>query len=373
MTATKKGAKKLPSKFVTISNRSYGNALKGEKIYYEGARPTALKDDGRIGFGKHILEQLRKKFGKRVRWIITKETDKIEQFYGVTYVRTSLAFLGKLNKENFSRTRDIKNDILARHFSSTFPVHFADAAPSVYIPNSLAQIVNKDIVSRLSSDDREALNSFLPDYLASESAKSVNLLKATAQIDSLTKLADELETAMDESRSESWWQTFIRGNILLIQQGYIKAIEKMNVSIGNTKYPDFLLVTHDSFLDIFEIKKPTTAMLKHDSGRDNYFWDNELSRAIIQVENYISHITTKAHEVRTFILDTYEIDLSVVRPRGIILAGDARTLNTQKEKNDLRLLSLGLKNITIVSYDELLTRLRNYIRVLEESVKKKKR
>ena len=121
----------------------------------------------------------------------------------------------------------------------------------------------------------------------------------------------------------------------------------MNVAIGNTKYPDFLLVTHDSFLDIFEIKKPTSEMLKHDAGRDNFFWDNELSRAIIQVENYISHITTKAHEVRTFILDKYKIDLSVVRPRGIILAGDARSLESAKEKNDLRLLSQGLKNITI--------------------------
>ena len=88
---------------------------------------------------------------------------------------------------------------------------------------------------------------------------------------------------------------------------------------------------------------------------------------MIQVENYISQITAKSAEVRSFILDNYKIDLSVVRPRGIILAGDARTLESQKEKNDLRLLSQGLKNITIVTYDELLTRLHNYIKVLEEA------
>jgi len=369
--AAKKSSKKASIKpsypFVTVENKSYGNALKGIDIFYEGERPKGLQDDGRISFGKHILEQLIKKFGSEIQWIITKELDSIDKENGITYVRTSAFFLARLNKENFARTRDIKNDILARNLSATFPEHFTGFAPSVYVANTLAQIVNKDIVNRLSSKDRDALNAFLPDYLASESAKAVNLLKAAAQIESLTALADELEQAMTGTRSENWWQNFIRGNILLIQQGYIKAIEKMNVAIGNTKYPDFLLVTHDSFLDIFEIKKPSTAMLKHDAGRDNYFWDNELSRAIIQVENYISQITAKSAEVRSFILDNYKIDLSVVRPRGIILAGDARTLESQKEKNDLRLLSQGLKNITIVTYDEWLTRLRNYIKVLEEA------
>jgi hypothetical protein len=71
--------------------------------------------------------------------------------------------------------------------------------------------------------------------------------------------------------------------------------------------------------------------------------------------------------VRSFILDQYKIDLKVVRPRGIILVGDARSLTSIKERNDLRLLSQGLKSISIVTYDELLTRLRNYIKVLEES------
>ena len=130
---SKKASEKLPSKFVVVSNGSYGNALKGQNIYYEGERPRALKDDGRIGFGKHLFEQLRRRFGKRIRWIISEEVDSIYQSYGITYVNTSLAFLARLNKESFARTRDIKNDILARSLSATFPEHFTDAAPSVYV------------------------------------------------------------------------------------------------------------------------------------------------------------------------------------------------------------------------------------------------
>src|SRR5207248_26025 len=126
-------------------------------------------------------------------------------------------------------------------------------------------------------------------FIASESIKSVNLLKAAAQIKSLKELASELERAIGSGHGESWWQTFIKEKILIIQQGYIQAIEKMNVVVGNTKFPDFSMVTHDSYIDILEIKKPDTNLIKLDTSRNNYHADIELSRAIIQVENYIEN------------------------------------------------------------------------------------
>jgi hypothetical protein len=211
---------------------------------------------------------------------------------------------------------------------------------------------------------------WLPEFIASESISSVNLLKAKAQIESLKELALELEEAIQAGHGESWWQTYVRSKILIIQQGYIKAIEKMNISIGNTKFPDFSLVTHDNYLDILEIKKPSTDILKPDSSRGNFFFDTEISKAVIQVENYISNVTKHGDTVRSYILDNHKIDLKVVRPRGIILAGSASQFTEQKQKDDFRLLSQGLKNVTIVPYDELLTRLKNYIEVLEEFSKK---
>ena len=366
MALTKQSKKR---KFVTVTNRSYGNALKGVRIYWEGKRPKALKDDGRIGFGKHVLEQLTKRFGKKFRWILTRDNDSVITERGIAYVRMSSATIARVNSESFARTRDIKNDIIARTLALLYPSYFTGKPRSVFVPGTAAALLTKDIIPKLSTSDRKALNEFLPSYLASESVAAVNLVKAAAEIQSLKELAHSMEEAMGETKSESWWQTFIRANILLIQQGYIKAIEKMNTAIGGTKYPDFSLVTHDSYLDILEIKKPSTGLLKYDGGRDNYYWDPEVSRAIIQVENYISMVTEHAPSVRSYILDKHKIDLKVVRPRGIILVGDARLLNEQKQKDDLRLLSQGLKNITVVTYDELLTRLKNYIEVLTRSAK----
>lgn len=354
-------------KFVTVTTRSYGNALKGTKIYFEGPKPRSLKKDGTISFGKHVLEALKRRFkDERFRWIITQGDDSITRERGIYRVRISQRTLSRMGKALIERTRDIKNDTVANFFSTLYSEYFTRKQTPVYVGGTLSQVLDKSILPRLSSEDREAMIAFLPDFIAVESLTAVSQLKATAQIKTLKQLAADLEAALESTYAESWWQTYVRANILVIQQGYISAIEKMNVAIGDTKYPDFMLVTHDNYLDILEIKKPNTQMLRHDASRKNYFWDTEIAKAVIQVENYIEYVQHQADTVRNFIRDNYGIELKVVRPRGIILAGDARKLTTAKERDDFRLLSLSTKNIVFVTYDELLSRLRNYIKVLEE-------
>lgn len=357
--------KKKKIRFVVVKNKSYGENLRGTRIYYEGKKPKQLQKDGRITFGKHILEFLKRRLPKS-QWIITPETDSIETSHGKYKVRTSLRLLGRLNSSLFERTRDIKNDLVRRRFAAAFPTQFSGEDTMVYVPGTIGATLRPEVLPRLSAEDRDALKNLLPDFLASESIGTVNLLKAEAQIQSLKDLATDLERAIENNHAESWWQTYVHKNILLIQQGYIQPIDKMNITIGNTKFPDFSLVTHDSYLDILEIKKPTTPLIKLDDSRGNFFWETELSKAISQIENYIMNVAKHADAVRSYLLDEYKIKLQVLRPRGIILAGDARRFTRQKEKDDFRLLSQSLKNITVVTYDELLIRLRNYTQVLEE-------
>ena len=58
--------------------------------------------------------------------------------------------------------------------------------------------------------------------------------------------------------------------------------------------------------------------------------------------------------------------IKAVRPGGVVLAGDARLFTNQKRRDDFRLLAQGIKNISVLTYDELLTRPTNYIGVLSE-------
>jgi hypothetical protein len=363
--AGNKKAAPSSTSFVLVSNKSYGNALKGTKIYFEGERPKGLRDDGSIQFGKNMLEALRRKFSGKVRWILTERTDSIDEKDGVFEVRTSSVMLNRMYAERFDRDRDVKNDIVQRRLFAAFPSHFVDPPPAPYVPGSLSKILSPGVAKKMSSKDKESLNAFLPEYARAEAMSSV-ILKASTQIESLKELAADLLKEMGTAHAESWWQSYIQSKILLIQQGYIRSIEKMNIAIGETKFPDFSLVTHDNYLDILEIKKPDTPIMKHDASRDNYYWDVEISRAVIQLENYLDAVSRHAAEVRGYILDKYNLNLKVIRPRGIILAGDARNFPTQKQKDDLRLMSQGLKNITLVTYDELHNRLSNYITVLEQ-------
>lgn len=359
--------------YVVVKNKSYGHLLKGVKIYYEGKkRPKRLGKDGSINFGKNILELLGVHF-KKFRWIITADKDEIIEQRKIFRVRTSQKTLGRMYSDQFSRNRDIKNDIIRHRFSAIYPSYFKKSAASVYVPGTLSEVLSRATLSRLSSADRDALNKLLPEFIAAESVGAINLLKAATQIKTLKELARDLADAIQADYSESWWQKYIQRNILIIQQGYIKAIDRINISVGTIKLPDFSLITHDNYLDILEIKKPSTDLMKFDEGRGNYFFSSELSKAISQVENYISNATAQRDAIRSFLKDKYEVEMRVLRPRGIILAGNASLFKNTKEKDDFRLLSQSLKNVSIITYDELLTRLLNYINILEGfQVKKKK-
>jgi hypothetical protein len=365
LTKEKAAKKRVPRNYVVVTSRFYGKDLQGTRIYFEGKKPSTLRTDGTIKLGKHILETLRSKFNK-FRWIITPSEDSIKIERNIVRVRTSQRMLRRRSKEEWDRGRDIKNDIVRRFFAIAFPGHFTSVGASTYVPGTLAAMLRPQMVQRLSSADKEALTAFIPEFAASEAIGTVSRLRVTTEIKTLTELADDLEKQIVAERAESWWQTYIEAKILLIQHGYIKALPKLNIALGNTKYPDFSLITHDNYLDILEIKKPNTPLLKLDKDRGNYFWENEIAKAIIQVENYIAHVSSHAADLRSYVLDNFEIDMKAIRPRGIILTGDTRNFEGQKIKDDFRLLREGIKNVTILTYDELLTRLQNYIAVLRE-------
>src|ERR1700722_2408535 len=159
---------RTPKKYVVISHSSYGKALSGTRIYYEGGKPPRLGKDGRIAFGKSLLEILRNKFGEKFRWIITKETDSIDPVRGIVNVRISQKMLGRMYGDKFERIREVQIDIVQRRLFRAFPTYFTTSPPSVYVPGSVAKVLSRDAVSKLSSEDKDALNKVLPEFLKTE-------------------------------------------------------------------------------------------------------------------------------------------------------------------------------------------------------------
>lgn len=182
----------------------------------------------------------------------------------------------------------------------------------------------------------------------------------------LEKVLKEFRTKLNrKTQSESVWQEFLSKYILVIRNNYSEVLEKESVSLQG-KFPDFMLVDPYGYLDIYEIKKPTTELMKLDSSRNNYYWDVEISKAIAQVENYMHQAQRQADSLMNDIRKAKGIDVNIVRPRGYIVAGTRAQLKTSKMQDDYRIMCESLKNVDLILYDDLLESLENFVSKTKE-------
>jgi hypothetical protein len=361
---------------VKIANKGYGRKWQNFKIHYTGTRPKLIRDDGVFTSGKSILETLAARF-KKFELILCDSKSKILKRGKVFQIFLSLNDLRPMNSSLISQKKDVTQRAIAATFSTLFPKYFEEGARLFnYSDGLFAGILTDHFApTRLAKQDRTALANFIPKFIASGITKgaSPSKFKAGFELKVLQTFAKDLEKRIQHDKSESTWQDYLKQNILVIQQGYIELVPKANIGVVGTSYPDFLLVTYDGYLDILEIKTPFTQLLLEDKSHKNYYWSGEVSRAIAQVENYIQAIEEIGDRVRNKVKDIYGIDLRVIRPRGIIFAGNSNQFDGNKLiQDDFRLLNQGLKNVTVVTYDELLTRLQNYMAALSGIRAKKK-
>jgi hypothetical protein len=146
----------------------------------------------------------------------------------------------------------------------------------------------------------------------------------------------------------------------VLRNTYGEVLEKESVSLQG-KFPDFMLIDPYSYLDIYEIKKPTTVLLRFDKSRNNYYWDTEMSKAISQVENYIHQLQRSSDILINDIRKHKGIDVNIVRARGYIIAGTRSQLKNPKMLDDFRILVQSLKNLDVILYDDLKSNLEAFI------------
>jgi hypothetical protein len=97
-------------------------------------------------------------------------------------------------------------------------------------------------------------------------------------------------------------------------------------------------------------------LLRYDKGRGNYFWDAEISRAIIQTEKYISNIERHRFELENTLKKSAS-QARIVRPSGFIIAGRRSDLKNEEMAEDFRVLNDSLKNVDVICFDDLLDNL----------------
>lgn len=353
-----------------------------ERVYLEGfdRLPSGFYTNDGIGLtgaGVYILQELSDKYrGKKVSLtLVAKGAAKLDgrgKVVKATIPHTSLSEInGDVRATKRERNEEIRAEVrgfLAMQYKTQFQ-HYSGYAPE-YTAGSLAEMLKqKNILARLGADDREKLEELIPDYLANiqgtlRSKKKLKIIFDTLDAGKkvyLEKVIKEFKVKLKRKvQNEQIWQDFLSNNILVLRNTYGEVLEKESVTLQG-KYPDFMLLDPYSYLDIYEIKKPSTNLLKHDKSRNNYYWDVEMTKAIAQTENYLHQVQRSSDMLINDIRRNKGIDVSIVRPKGYIIAGTRNQLKNNKMLDDFRILSEALKNIDILLYDDLLNNLEAFV------------
>lgn len=189
-----------------------------------------------------------------------------------------------------------------------------------------------------------------------------------------------------DAYSERDWQRMIIKVILLIFPKYVAVLENVEIadfysSPDRTKkrYIDLCLVDAGGNIDIIEIKKPfDNAILSKSRYRDNSLPARELSGSIMQAEKYIFHLSKWGVTGERALSKRYKAELPagmsirITNPKAMIILGRDHMSGSEQALSASQMLDLEVikrkyaNMMDILTYDDLLRRLKNIIAALSQ-------
>jgi hypothetical protein len=194
----------------------------------------------------------------------------------------------------------------------------------------------------------------------------------------LEKLYSMLEDEF--SYTEAQWQEELLQIILLLYPKYLHVFKEAPVrdiyNKSNRKI-DYLLIDSSGNTDIIEIKKPfDKCIVTARTYRDNYIPLRELSGTVMQIEKYIFYLNKWGKKGEDKLTEHYKDELpenfqiKITNPSGIIIMGRKKEM-TNEQVQDFEVIKRKYKNIIdIITYDDLLERLKFTISQWSETYNK---
>lgn len=251
-------------------------------------------------------------------------------------------------------------------FYRVFPKYYKKiTATSKSRASKVTRNLRPEIVEHLTSDDISTFLDFIETLLKTKYKSQIYKRKlfntAKIKIDDLaiSEVIETFEQMLYYEPAENKWGTFLKRNLFLIDSKYVHALPELNVVLANYRKADFGLVDAQSYLDIFEIKKPSTRVLSSATDRGNYYWSTEATKAIVQAEKYLFHAERKAPSLAEDIETQRKTKVQVIKPRAFVIMGLSSEFDDDNKQRDFRILRMSLKNVELVLYDELLERIKN--------------
>lgn len=238
------------------------------------------------------------------------------------------------------------------------------------IKTKISNSITKSIILPLNEVSRQKQNEAI-DIIRINSKKMLreqpqNLMKLRTDIDLVTleELLYRFEEMIEKDLNESHWHRLFDANPFILNMAFGVPVIKVQshasvggrkISGGGDKISDFLVKNSlSNNAAIVEIKTPSAKLISTSSYRSEiYSPSTEISGAVNQILDQIhkfqKNIASLKEETRNFDIETYHVS-------GVLVIG--RSLSNPDEQKSFDLFRGNSKNIHIVTFDELLEKLK---------------
>lgn len=274
-----------------------------------------------------------------------------------------------------------KNDIIERIISHHAPQNKLQEnnfyIPDNYSKDQASEFLNDSKFQKLINENPELLSDFINSNLLSEDlTKAVILKQRSESIAELEKSINDQDIKLNNKR-ENWFQDFfqkienhwILGNAIDFK--FIHQIESKHIlptSNGQrNNETDFILQNLFGYCSVVEIKIPETPLMKkkeiksdppsniHDEKRTHiYIPNDDLIVGVSQVIHYQNRGVERS--------DSEGTKKFASNASGLVVIGNSKELAQNEQlKRSFELYINSVKNVTIMTYDELLKRAKQAI------------
>lgn len=230
----------------------------------------------------------------------------------------------------------------------------------------------------LTKQDQQALVSTVQnnvETIVKNAPASAMRLRSDIELVTLKELIAKFEKHLDENHNEPFWQKFFTENPFILSLAFATPVLQVhdNAYVGGRsftgdggKFADYLYKTGSTGnLCIVEIKKPSTDLLKATPYRERlYQASSELVGAVTQVMDQRMHLN---HDIHQLVRSSRQYDLQAHSVQCVVVAG--KDLTDEDKQKSFELFRTSLNSVSVLTFDELLARLREIDRVLTEEKK----
>ncbi|MFC7485417.1 Shedu anti-phage system protein SduA domain-containing protein [Knoellia sp. CPCC 206453] len=226
----------------------------------------------------------------------------------------------------------------------------------------LDEFGRSELIELIAAESRTAIT---------ENPEAIGRLRADLDVVTLEVLIEQFEAALvgPSAGKEDTWQHFFSVNTFALQQLFAAPIahvgEQVQVRVPSlhgtgAQQPDFLLVnTVSRNVHLVEIKTPTTLLIAGPyRGRDSakvFPPNRELTGAVAQIQAQVQSAIRDLPLILSRTINSPDLDSGVVL--GAVIAGSIGNLSNEEKESFMRYRA-GLSGVEVITYDEILERLK---------------